>query len=127
MPAWMTSLLRELVPLPMVVCDSTMTTSCPAIANARALASPITPAPTTTQSTLSIFPPQSFDKRLLRSSALVSNRQDNERNCLPMQAPPAARFFAAESGPPRENATLKGVGRSRFAYGKERADLLTGV
>ena len=53
MPAWMTSLLRELVPLPMQSVDSSRITSRPAAASWRATASPITPAPITTQSTRS--------------------------------------------------------------------------
>lgn len=53
MPAWMTSLLRELVPVPKLGAASTTTTSRPAIASARAAASPTTPAPTTTASTAS--------------------------------------------------------------------------
>src|SRR5882724_9415615 len=55
MPAWMTSLLRELVSLPMVSPRSSRMTSRPLRARARAMASPMTPAPTTTQSTLSVI------------------------------------------------------------------------
>src|SRR6516225_9706079 len=43
----MTSLLREETPVPMPEAVSATTTSCPAIAAARATASPTTPAPTT--------------------------------------------------------------------------------
>ena len=50
MPAWITSELRELVWLPISPSRSSTTTSRPAIASARATASPTTPAPTTTQS-----------------------------------------------------------------------------
>jgi hypothetical protein len=47
MPAWMTSLLREEMPLPMPDACSATTTSWPASAAARATASPMTPAPMT--------------------------------------------------------------------------------
>src|SRR5476651_2518972 len=53
MPAWMTSELRELVPVPIPSADSRMMTSRPARASARATARPTTPAPITTQSTVS--------------------------------------------------------------------------
>src|SRR5215470_17684480 len=53
MPAWITSLLRELVPVPIVPSRSSTITSRPASANARATARPTTPAPTTTVSTCS--------------------------------------------------------------------------
>src|SRR4051812_2295105 len=54
MPAWITSLLRELVSVPMASARSRTITSSPAIASRRAQARPITPAPITTQSTRSI-------------------------------------------------------------------------
>src|SRR4051794_33938526 len=47
MPAWITSLLRDEMPVPMASAASATTTSCPACAAARATARPITPAPTT--------------------------------------------------------------------------------
>ena len=50
----MTSLLRDEVALPMVSVASITTTSRPAIANARAAASPTTPAPITTASTVAV-------------------------------------------------------------------------
>ena len=50
MPAWMTSLLRELVPVPIALSRSITITSRPARASAPAMASPITPAPMTRQS-----------------------------------------------------------------------------
>src|SRR4051812_21659204 len=50
MPAWMTSLLRDDVPVPMPSAASTTITSRPASASARAMARPTTPAPTTRQS-----------------------------------------------------------------------------
>src|SRR3569832_2000761 len=50
----MTSLLRELVYMPIAGLASTTATSRPACANARAAARPITPAPITTHSILSI-------------------------------------------------------------------------
>src|SRR6185369_12820681 len=53
MPAWMTSELRELVCVPIASSASTITTSRPASASARATARPTTPAPMTTASTLS--------------------------------------------------------------------------
>src|SRR5574341_1898242 len=53
MPAWTTSELRELVCVPIASSASRITTSCPAIARARAAARPTTPAPTTRASSLS--------------------------------------------------------------------------
>src|SRR5262249_44438440 len=50
MPAWITSLLRELVPVPIVLSRSSTITSRPASAKARATARPTTPAPITTVS-----------------------------------------------------------------------------
>src|SRR5271163_3908034 len=50
MPAWMTSLLREDVSVPMPSAASRMMTARPACARARATARPTTPAPTTMQS-----------------------------------------------------------------------------
>jgi hypothetical protein len=50
-PAWITSLLRELVPVPIASAASSTTTSRPCSASARATASPTTPAPITTTST----------------------------------------------------------------------------
>src|SRR6266849_1177977 len=47
MPAWITSLLREDVPVPIVDAASATTTSWPLLAASRATASPTTPAPTT--------------------------------------------------------------------------------
>src|SRR6476646_2271491 len=54
MPAWITSLLREDVTVPMPSAASRMITSRPAWASRRATARPITPAPITTHSTWSI-------------------------------------------------------------------------
>src|SRR3954447_2005716 len=54
MPAWITSLLRELVSVPIASARSRTITSSPAIASRRAQARPTTPAPITTQSTRSI-------------------------------------------------------------------------
>jgi len=54
MPAWMTSLLRELMPVPKAFSASSTITSRPASASARATARPTTPAPTTTASICSI-------------------------------------------------------------------------
>src|SRR5690348_17022893 len=51
MPAWITSLFREDVSVPMPSAASSTSTSRPAWARARATASPTTPAPTTMQST----------------------------------------------------------------------------
>src|ERR1700761_1515794 len=53
MPAWITSLLRDDVSVPIPSVGSRMITSRPAIASARATARPTTPAPATTQSTSS--------------------------------------------------------------------------
>src|SRR4030081_2944844 len=54
MPAWITSLLRDDVTVPIPSAASSTTTSRPACASCRAIARPITPAPITTHSTLSI-------------------------------------------------------------------------
>src|SRR6476646_6197543 len=53
-PAWITSLLRDDVAVPIPSAASRTITSRPARANRRATARPITPAPITTPSTLSI-------------------------------------------------------------------------
>lgn len=53
MPAWMTSLLRELVTVPKVGAESRTKTSLPLKANSLAIAIPTIPAPITTQSTVS--------------------------------------------------------------------------
>ena len=55
MPAWITSLLRELVSDPISSCCSSTITSWPASASARATASPTTPAPTTMVSTSAVM------------------------------------------------------------------------
>jgi len=55
MPAWITSLLRELVSLPMASAASSTRTSLPATASARATARPMIPAPATTHSALSVM------------------------------------------------------------------------
>ena len=60
MPAWITSLLRELVWLPIRRSASSTITSRPACASVRATASPTTPAPTTTHSVRSIAAPCPF-------------------------------------------------------------------
>src|SRR5919198_116307 len=54
MPACITSELRELVCVPIASSASAITTSRPAIARARAQARPMTPAPMTSASTLSM-------------------------------------------------------------------------
>src|SRR5665213_1785175 len=54
MPAWITSLLREEVTVPIPSAASSTITSRPACASRRATARPMTPAPMTTHSTLSI-------------------------------------------------------------------------
>src|SRR3954471_21949819 len=61
MPAWITSLLRDEVTVPMPSAASRTMTSRPACASRRATARPITPAPMTTQSTLSIGGPDRDD------------------------------------------------------------------
>src|ERR1700681_835351 len=55
MPAWITSLLREEGTVPMPSAASSTITLPPAWASCRATASTITPAPITTQSTLSMY------------------------------------------------------------------------
>src|ERR1041384_160650 len=63
MPAWITSLLRDEVAVPMPSAASSTTTSRPACASRRVIARPTTPAPITTHSTLSIRGPgQGIDR-----------------------------------------------------------------
>src|SRR3989304_2892216 len=57
MPAWITSLLRELVWVPIASSVSRITTSRPSSARRRAIANPTTPAPITIQSTRSTSAP----------------------------------------------------------------------
>ncbi|HEX2136135.1 MAG TPA: hypothetical protein VHG30_09565 [Microvirga sp.] len=57
MPAWMTSLLREEIPVPMPSAASATMTACPRRASARATASPTTPAPMMSVSTLRLGQP----------------------------------------------------------------------
>jgi hypothetical protein len=66
MPAWMTSLLRELVPVPKLGAASTTSASRPAIASARDTARPTTPAPTTTASAASRGTPVARPRRRRR-------------------------------------------------------------
>src|SRR5690606_34563335 len=54
MPAWMTSLLRELIPVPKPASDSRTSGVRPRTASSAATASPTTPAPITIVSTVSI-------------------------------------------------------------------------
>ena len=70
MPAWTTSLLRELVSVPIASAASSTTTSRPDIARRRAIASPTTPAPTTTASTLSVTPAVARCSRRARRASL---------------------------------------------------------
>ncbi len=70
MPAWTTSLLRELAPIPMWSSLSTTITSRPLHAKARATASTMTPAPMTRHSTESIRP--AFNQRRQRWSTIMS-------------------------------------------------------
>src|SRR5271168_400940 len=73
MPAWMTSLLRELTPVPMASSAST-TTSRPVRANARATARPTTPAPMTRHSTASMVAFSASGRR--RSTTRRRRRSD---------------------------------------------------
>src|SRR6185312_990027 len=82
MPAWTTSLLRELVAVPIADSASSRMVSWPAIAQALATASPTTPAPTTTQSTSSTPPPLRLPALMLPTGPL--------RCQLPDLRPPAA-------------------------------------
>src|ERR1700733_14317644 len=87
MPAWITSLLRDDVTVPMPSAASRTITSRPACASRRAIARPITPAPITTHSTLSI---RSSDpeiaggpaRRALRWDAPVENQLRALTNAL---------------------------------------------
>src|SRR5579864_4167590 len=54
MPEWITSLLRELAPVPKRSSASRISVSCPRSASSRATARPMTPAPMTTAATSSI-------------------------------------------------------------------------
>jgi len=55
MPAWITSLLRELVSMPMAALASSTTVSMPRNARARAQARPTTPAPITAAPIFSVM------------------------------------------------------------------------
>src|SRR5512134_2722629 len=78
MPAWITSLLRALVAVPNAFSASTMITSRPACASARAQARPTTPAPTTTQSTRSCDM-AALSRRTHRRQAVADSRRAPER------------------------------------------------
>ena len=99
MPAWITSLLREEVTVPMPSAASSTITSRPACASRRATASPITPAPMTTQSTLSIRDSESGNSRRRSGDrgALVYYRfvqesvADNPLDCLDMRPEAGSR------------------------------------
>src|SRR5215468_980293 len=64
MPPWITSLLRDEVPVPIASAASATITSCPASAAARAIASPTTPAPTTR----TCIPPALLERSTIRSA-----------------------------------------------------------
>lgn len=84
MPAWMTSLLRELVPVPKVGAESRTSTSLPLRASSLATASPTTPAPITTHSALSlpISARAAFVHKLLRLIILDDDSENEDRKFL---------------------------------------------
>src|SRR6266853_161039 len=86
----MTSLFRELVPVPIVLSASSTITSSRASANALAMARPTTPAPTTTTST--------------RSADIVRNSGDCRR-CARDRGPNAQPACAILSRPATQDST----------------------
>src|SRR5450759_3623256 len=86
MPAWITSLLRDEVTVPIASAASRMITSRPACASRRATARPITPAPITTHSTLSI--------RAFRSQLWAMRFNVRFVRLAPDQGQSRARIFA---------------------------------
>src|SRR5271166_6755900 len=86
MPAWITSLLRDDVAVPMPSAASRMITSRPANASARATARPTTPAPTTTQSTDSTR--CLLGGMLARRNKAYHRRHDVRRSAAAAQDPP---------------------------------------
>src|SRR3954447_8734945 len=105
MPAWMTSLLREEVSVPIPSAASRMITSRPACARARATARPTTPAPTTTQSTSSTpwtslrkLGTAPFRKSFRRRAAGLSLRRNRSPYMLTLRAGSNAIVVAPESG-----------------------------
>src|SRR5579863_5377169 len=101
MPAWITSLLRELAPVPNRSAASRINTSRPRNASSRATARPMTPAPTTTASTLSIGRECSRSRRARRvvqwrefvafkerCVPVVNYRLDGEVAVLTITSPP---------------------------------------
>src|SRR5258708_37822254 len=95
MPAWMPSLLRELVPVPMASAASSTMPSLPCNASALATASPTTPAPTTTQSTCSLI--------LSALSPSGSRLSDGVRHECPTDHLDTLEFPGPENHAPRGN------------------------
>src|SRR5262245_788646 len=111
MPAWITSLLRELVSEPISSCCSNTTTSWPTSASARATASPTTPAPTTTVSISGgIRPPgkgsgpASLTPRIIRYQ-VSSVRDRAERGSSAARRPLIARSGATRIRRPSQRPT----------------------
>src|ERR1700744_5137833 len=97
MPAWITSLLREDVSVPIPSAASRMITSRPAIARARATARPTTPAPTTTQSTSST-PFILYDLASSRHTGRPGQSPEKGRQMLTLIAGESRVVVAPEAG-----------------------------
>src|SRR6516225_2652565 len=96
MPAWITSLLRDEVTVPMPSAASSTITSRPACASRRAIASPITPAPMTTHSTFSIL---GFGSRLVGYSPTAAAAAWQVSHTLPQDRPIASVVAAVLAQP----------------------------
>src|SRR5258705_9850208 len=92
----MTSLLRELMPVPKVSADSSRITSWPSRASRPAIAKPITPAPTTTQSIASLI------RRSLSRSGVDRPRTGNRHRNRRLR-PHHARFTMEDVGAARND------------------------
>src|SRR5581483_4446775 len=147
MPAWTTSLLRELVSLPKPAAASRTSVSRPQRAAARATASPMTPAPITTTSTSSIETKCSHSpiiagasRRFPRSKPVpaVSYRRDGEIAVLEIDNPPvnaasisvreglAAMLQQAASDPQVKAIVLSGA-RGSFLAGADINEIASGL
>jgi hypothetical protein len=111
MPAWMTSLLRELVPVPKLGAASTTSTSRPAMASARATARPTTPAPTTTASAASRGTPVARPRRRRRPLDTARRRIGSMPGCSVF----TGETFAKVSGSARAFVGLDCHGESTAA------------
>src|SRR3546814_17984416 len=109
MPAWITSLFRELVPVPIMSALSSTITSRPAIASRRATASPTTPAPITTQATRSVILPRLF---LHGGHSCAAGREGSSRRAAAARNAGAPVQIEAVGGAPVPSAFRRVTGCS---------------